>query len=69
MEVPRHWRLNKQRYAMVGETCTECAALVFPPRAVCPHCGAGKPKTKQQETVFTIETFQPMQAMHGSLQK
>ncbi len=39
MEVPRHWRLKKQRYALVGEVCPNCKTPLFPPRAVCPHCG------------------------------
>lgn len=39
MEIPRHWRLKKQRYALVGEVCPHCAAKLFPPRDVCPHCG------------------------------
>jgi uncharacterized OB-fold protein len=44
MEVPRHWRLKKQRYALVGETCPHCNAKIFPPRDVCPECG-GEAKT------------------------
>lgn len=39
MEVPRHWRLKKQRYALVGEVCPHCDAKLFPPRDVCPECG------------------------------
>jgi len=39
MEVPRHWRLRKQRYALIGEVCPHCDAKLFPPRDVCPHCG------------------------------
>ena len=39
MEVPRHWRLKQQRYALVGEVCPHCDAKIFPPRDVCPHCG------------------------------
>ena len=39
MEVPRHWRLRQQRYALVGEVCPHCNAKLFPPRDVCPHCG------------------------------
>jgi uncharacterized OB-fold protein len=39
MEIPRHWRLNKQRYALVGEICPHCENKIFPPRDVCPHCG------------------------------
>ncbi|NPA31537.1 MAG: Zn-ribbon domain-containing OB-fold protein [Chloroflexi bacterium] len=38
MEVPRHWRLKKQRYALVGEVCPSCGAKLFPPRDVCPVC-------------------------------
>ena len=44
MEVPRHWRLKKQRYALVGEQCPHCEAKIFPPRDVCPECG-GEAKT------------------------
>ncbi len=39
MEIPRHWRLKKQRYALVGEVCPHCDAKLFPPRDVCPECG------------------------------
>ncbi len=39
METPRHWRLKKQRYALVGEECPHCKAKIFPPRDVCPECG------------------------------
>jgi uncharacterized OB-fold protein len=39
MEIPRHWRLRKQRYSLVGEVCPHCEAKIFPPRDVCPNCG------------------------------
>jgi len=39
MEVARHWRLKKQRYALVGEVCPNCEVKIFPPRDVCPDCG------------------------------
>ena len=45
MEVPRHWRLKKQRYALVGEVCPHCNSKIFPPRDVCPYCG-GEAKTQ-----------------------
>jgi uncharacterized OB-fold protein len=38
MEIARHWRLKKQRYALVGEVCPHCDAKIFPPRDVCPEC-------------------------------
>ncbi len=39
MEIARHWRLRKQRYALIGEVCPHCEARLFPPRDVCPQCG------------------------------
>jgi uncharacterized protein len=39
MEVPRHWRLKKQRYGLIGEECPHCSVKIFPPRDVCPECG------------------------------
>jgi len=45
MEVPRHWRLKKQRYALRGEECPHCNSKIFPPRDVCPYCG-GEAKTQ-----------------------
>ncbi len=41
-EIPRHWRLKKQRYGLVGEVCPHCDYKIFPPRegAPCPNCGA-----------------------------
>jgi len=40
MEIPRHWRLQAQRYRLEGSTCLTCGRLIFPPRSVCPHCTA-----------------------------
>jgi uncharacterized OB-fold protein len=44
MEIPRHWRLKQQRYALVGEVCPHCDAKIFPPRDICPEC-KGEAKT------------------------
>ncbi len=38
MRIPRHWRLNAQRYALQGVTCEHCNSNIFPPREVCPYC-------------------------------
>ncbi len=38
VEIARHWRLNPQRYQLVGEVCPKCDKKIFPPRDVCPHC-------------------------------
>ncbi len=40
MEVSRHWRLNEQRYSLVGEICDSCGVKLFPPRDVCLECEA-----------------------------
>jgi len=39
MDITRHWRLKKQRYALVGEVCERCNSKLFPPRDICPECG------------------------------
>ena len=39
MDISRHWRLKKQRYALVGERCPHCEVKIFPPRDICPDCG------------------------------
>ncbi|MBU1118120.1 hypothetical protein KKD37_04130 [Patescibacteria group bacterium] len=38
MENPKHWRLNKQRYRLVGSICPICEEKSFPPRDICPRC-------------------------------
>lgn len=40
MDVPRHWRLNDQRYNLIGNLCGNCSGKIFPPRPFCPACGA-----------------------------
>lgn len=48
MDIPRHWRLRKQRYALVGEECPHCATKLFPPRDICPECG------EEARTLYTF---------------
>lgn len=40
MEIARHWRLKEQRYNLIGTACAQCGGKSFPPRQVCPKCGA-----------------------------
>lgn len=42
MELPRHWRLQRQRYRLEGVECGGCGAKLFPPRKVCPGCKSRK---------------------------
>ena len=48
MDIPRHWRLRKQRYGMVGEVCEHCNSKLFPPRDICPECG------EEAKTLYTF---------------
>lgn len=41
MEIPRHWRIRKERYSMVGGACPNCETKMFPVRSICPTCGHG----------------------------
>jgi len=38
MDIPRYWRLKKQRYRLRGKKCLDCGKLSFPPRIVCQKC-------------------------------
>ena len=40
MSIAQNWRLQSQRYRLVGETCNKCGVKIFPPRDVCPECEA-----------------------------
>lgn len=40
METARHWRLNQQRYALVGEKRPDCEIPIFPSRDSCLDCQA-----------------------------
>lgn len=61
MEVPRHWRLKKQRYALVGEVCPQCKTPMFPPRAVCPNCVEQAKASAHPEHALSIaEPVQPV---------
>jgi uncharacterized OB-fold protein len=42
MEVPRNWRLKRQRYLLIGEICPHCDERIFPPRDICIGIGCGK---------------------------
>jgi uncharacterized OB-fold protein len=62
MSIPRNWRLQQQRYRLVGEICEKCNARIFPPRDVCPECEApaktplmfsGRGEVYSYSTVYT----------------
>lgn len=43
MRVPENWRLKTQRYELIGDECLQCHNKLFPPREICPECGASHP--------------------------
>lgn len=67
MDIPRHWRLKSQRYALIGEVCGHCQSKLFPPRDVCPECGtpAKTPFTfSGRGEVFSFSTVYQAPASH-----
>jgi uncharacterized OB-fold protein len=38
MSIARFWRETPQRYNLGGTKCSNCQAVYFPPRSVCPTC-------------------------------
>lgn len=65
MQVPRRWRLRKQSYSLLGETCPRCKANLFPPRAVCPYCVSGtKEVNLYTEQQAALPLAQQMQLTH-----
>jgi len=71
MEIPRHWRLKQQRYNLVGTVCSKCGEKYFPPRQVCPGCGADitQPCTfSGKGEVYTFTTiYEPPAVMRKTL--
>ncbi|MDH5816173.1 MAG: Zn-ribbon domain-containing OB-fold protein [Candidatus Nezhaarchaeota archaeon] len=42
MATSAYWRTRIQRYRLMGNKCSSCNKVFFPPRLVCPHCGSVK---------------------------
>jgi uncharacterized OB-fold protein len=67
MEISRHWRLKRQRYALVGEVCPHCEVKIFPPRDICPDCGEDARTTFQfsgQGEIYSFTTVSDAPAGH-----
>jgi uncharacterized OB-fold protein len=54
MEIPRHWRLNQQRYRLMGTVCLNCENKIFPPRDICPRCGKDVKKAESEQSIKNI---------------
>ncbi len=40
--LPAYVATIDQRYRLVGQKCTDCGQIIFPPRVLCPDCGSSK---------------------------
>lgn len=38
LSVPIFWRMNKEKYKMIGKKCLECGFVIFPNRKNCQNC-------------------------------
>ena len=52
MSIARFWRETPRRYNLGGSRCTNCRAVYFPPRSVCPTCA------KHRASIGRLEPFQ-----------
>jgi uncharacterized OB-fold protein len=59
MEIPRHWRLKKQRYGLIGEVCPHCEHKIFPPRGICPNCGGEVKGTSAPSIIEYTTVYKP----------
>jgi hypothetical protein len=64
-EVPRHWRLEKIRYGLVGNQCPHCETLMFPPREICINCGQPI-KNMSGEIYSSLKTSLPTEVSKSS---
>jgi len=37
-DVARFWREIPQRYSLIGNECSSCKRVFFPPKEACPYC-------------------------------
>lgn len=57
MSAPKYWREMPQRYRYEAAKCTKCGKVCFPPRLVCPSCGAREFEQNNINTTGKVETF------------
>jgi len=59
MHIAQNWRIRQARYALQGVRCEKCGEIVFPARAVCPHCEASQMSDSEAESreLLTRESF------------
>ncbi len=64
MTLPRYWRYNQERYAMIGRSCAHCGARLLSPRLVCPACR--HEVTQLAQHIFPTLDMQPSQTQEAT---
>lgn len=57
MDIPRYWRLKKQRYRLQGKKCSACGQLSFPPRMVCRSCKSRNSEPYEFKGLGTLYSY------------
>lgn len=57
LSVPNFWRLQSQRYRMVGSVCKGCNRLYFPQKRICPECGGSEFSERQLSGKGRVESW------------
>lgn len=60
--IPLHWRLRKQKYALVGTKCQSCKGLFFPAKNYCGNCNSKDMEGFRFSGFGTIESFTTIHA-------
>lgn len=53
----RAWREFPQKYRLEAGRCTKCGKICYPPRVVCPKCGAREFETVEMPREGKVVTF------------
>jgi uncharacterized OB-fold protein len=66
MEIPRHWRLNAQRYRLEGSSCPICGHhLAVPPGLSCLHRSTGADCWLRSLGITAIDRYFRLRSAHS----
>ena len=57
MDIPKNWRLQNQRYQLIGTVCNSCGDVNFPPLLVCKECKSRDLSEKQFSGNGSVYSF------------
>ncbi len=70
MSLAKHWRLQNQRYKLIGGRCEDCEAKFFPERQICPQCKSKRIRPhqfKREGKVYSHTVIYDAPAGYGQL--